>query len=201
MNPFEDTNVSIAFDGWIDKILNEIKFLDNEYILKSSVAELEELYVNKVIIEPLLLHVDRRHIRDQSDIKIDVSHDPSRAVFSEGQVFAKGTEVDIAIPFEGDGRLWRVRPSKFGISGYPEIEVTEGEISFSVTFLDDSANPERVKSQVDRKIGLLERAINYLKDDVVKHNGSAPNIIKDALQNKRQLAQSVMDVVAGLDIT
>ena len=200
MKPFEDTDASIAFINWIDRILNDIRYLDNEYVLKSSVAELENFYINKVIIEPLVLHADRCHIRGQSGIQIDVSHDPSRAVFSEGQTFAKGTKVDIAIPFAGDDRLWRVRPSKFGISGYPEIEVTDGEILFSVTFLDDSANPERVKSQVDRNIGLLERAINDLKGDVVKHNDSSPNIIRDALQNKRQLAQSAMGVVAGLDI-
>ena len=53
INPFREGDTFAAFRNLIEKIVNEVESLDNEYILKASAIELEDYYVNKALIEPL----------------------------------------------------------------------------------------------------------------------------------------------------
>ena len=200
MHPFRDGDTFTTFRNIIDSVSNEITSLDNEYVLKASEAELEEFFIDKVILEPLVLHSDQQYIKNQTGTQIDVSHDFRRTVFPGERAVVRGTKIDIAIPFEGDPMLWQVRASTFSMGGYPDIEIRNSEISFSITFPDDSAEPERLKSDIERNIKSLEEAVGYLNNDVTNHNNSAPNTIKQALQRKRQLAQSTTGAVAALGI-
>ncbi|MEW8222690.1 MAG: hypothetical protein AB2729_10135 [Candidatus Thiodiazotropha taylori] len=200
MHPFRDGDTFATFRNIIDTVSDEIKSLDNEYVLKASEAELEEFFIDKVILEPLVLHSDQRYIKNQAGTQIDVSHDFRRAVFPGERAVVRGTKVEIAIPFEGNPMLWQIRASTFSMGVYPDIEIRNHEISFSISFPDDSAEPERLKSDIERNIKALEEAVGYLKNDVTNHNNSAPNAIKQALQRKRQLAQSTTGAVAALGI-
>jgi len=198
--PFRDGDTFATFRNVIEKITREIKSLENDYVLKASQAELEDFYVEKVLIHPLILHTDQYYIENQSGTKLDVSHDFRRAVFPGERAIVQGTRLDIAIPYEGDKVLWKIQASTFSVSGYPEIEVRDSEILFTVTFPDDSADPERMKSDIDRQVKSLADAANYLRQDVENHNRTAPGSIKSALQRKRQLAESTIGAVSKLGI-
>lgn len=130
----------------------------------------------------------------------NVSNDFNRAVFHGENAFVKGTKLEIAIPFEGDPILWQIRASSWSLSGYPEIEVAEGEIIFSVSFADDSVNPERLKSDINSYIESLEGAVGHIRQDVIAHNNSAPNIVKQFLKAKRETALATTGAVAALGI-
>ena len=124
----------------------DIKALENGCVLKASTTELEDFYVGKVLVEPLVLNSEDRYIAEQSGVDIDVSHDFTRATFPGRRAIVRGTRIDLAVPFEGDPILWRIRPSTFTLDGYPQIEVREGEIQISFLFPDDSMSSERVRS-------------------------------------------------------
>lgn len=200
MYPFREGDTFATFRNIIDSVTNEIKALDNGYVLKASEAELEEYFTEKAFIEPLVLHSDQQYIKNQSGTQIDVSHDFRRAVFPGERAVVRGTKIDIAIPFEGDPMLWRVRASTWSSGGYPEIEVKNGEIQLSISFPDDSANPDQLKADISRNIKSLEDAVGYLKNDVANHNNSVPNTVKQALKRKRELAQATTGTVAALGI-
>ncbi len=200
MYPFREGDTFATFRNIIDSVVNEIMSLENGYILKASETELEEFYTEKALIDPLVLHSDQQYIKNQSGTQIDVSHDFRRAVFPGERAVVRGTRIDIAIPFEGDPMLWRVRASTWSSGGYPEIDVKNGEIIFSVSFPDDSANPEQLKSDISRSIKSLEDAVGYLKNDVANHNNDVLNTVKQALNRKRELAQATTGAVAALGI-
>ena len=200
MYPFRDGDTFVTFRNIIDSVVNEIKSLENGYVLKASEAELEEFYTEKALIDPLVLHSDQQYIKNQSGTQIDVSHDFRRAVFPGERAVVRGTRIDIAIPFEGDPMLWRIRASTWSSGGYPEIKVENGEIIMSVSFPDDSANPERLKSDISGSIKSLEGALGYLKNDVANHNNSVRNAVKQALKRKRDLAQASTGAIAALGI-
>jgi hypothetical protein len=86
------------------------------------------------------------------------------------------------------------------MSGYPDIEISSGEIEFSISFPDDSVDPDRLKSSIEKNIKSLEDAVGYLKNDVTNHNNLVPNTVKQALQRKRELAQSTSGAIAALGI-
>ncbi|MCK9385609.1 MAG: hypothetical protein M0Q15_13400 [Nevskia sp.] len=200
MYPFRDGDTFAAFRNIIDSVVNEIKSLENGYVLKASEAELEEFYTEKALIDPLVLHSDKQYIKNQSGTQIDVSHDFRRAVFPGERAVVRGTRIDIAIPFEGNPMLWKIRASTWSSGGYPEIDVKNGEIILSISFPDDSANSDQLKSDITRSIKSLEDAVGYLKNDVTNHNNSVPNAVKQALKRKRELAQATTGAVAALGI-
>ena len=167
---------------------------------KASQTELEEYFIEKVLIKPLVLHSDKRYITNQSGAQIDVSHDFRRAVFPGERAVVRGTRIDIAIPYEGDPMLWQIQASNFRVEGYPDIEIRNNEVLFSISFPDDSAESDLIRSDIERNIKSLENAVGYLKNDVTNHNNSAPNTIRQVLARKRTLAQSTTGAIAALGI-
>jgi len=200
IRPFRNGDTFATFRNVTEKVTQEIQSLDNGYVLKAAPTELEDYYVDKVTIQPILLHADQYYIENQTGTKIDVSHDFDRAVFPGERAIIQGTRLDIAIPYEGDPMLWRIRPSTFSLSVYPEIEVRDDSIVLSIRFPDDSAEPAKLKSEIDEQIRSLVETIQNLKRDVENHNGSAPQAVKSALQCKRKLAESTTGAVAALGI-
>jgi len=200
MYPFGNEDTFTTFRNLIDKVTGEINSLDNEYVLKASPTELEQYFVQKVLISPLVLHVDERYIKNRTGAEIDVSHDFLRAVSPGERAIVRGTRLNIAIPFEGDPMLWRIRASTFSMGGYPDIEIHGSEVVFGISFPDDSAESERLRSEIERHTKSLTDAVGYLKRDVDNHNNSAPNTIRQALERKRKLAQSTIGAVAALGI-
>ncbi len=132
--------------------------------------------------------------------QLDVSHDFRRGVFLGERAIVKGTSLEIAIPFEGDPMLWKIQASTFSMSGYPDIEIRNNEVLFNVSFPDDSADPDRLRADIERNIKSLSDAVGYLKNDVDAHNNSAPNAIRQTLERKRNLSQSATGAVAALGI-
>jgi hypothetical protein len=200
MRPFSDGDTYGTFRDLVNTVTAEINSLDNEYVLKASSTELEQHFIDKVLITPLVLHVEDKYIKDQSGTQIDVSHDFDRVVFPGERAIIKGTSLEIAIPFEGDPMLWRLRASTFSISGYPDIEISNNEMSFNIRFPDDSVNSDRLRADIDRSVKSLSDAVRHLKNDVDNHNASAPNTIRQVLERKRTLAQSATGAVAALGI-
>jgi hypothetical protein len=200
MYPFRDGDTFATFRNLLENVTVEINSLDNEYVLKASPTELEQYFIEKVLIAPLILHQDERYIRNQTGTEIDVSHDFRRAVFPGERAVVKGTRVEIAMPFEGDPMLWRIRASTFSMGGYPDIEIRNNEVVFGVSFPDDSADSDRLRTAIETYTKSLVDAVGYLKRDVDNHNNSAPKTIKQALERKRKLAQAAVGAVAALGI-
>jgi hypothetical protein len=200
MEPFREGDTFTTFSNLVNTIKAEILALENEYVLKASRSELEAYYVEKVMLDPLVLHSDQYYILSQSGTQIDVSYDSNRFVPRGEQVFVRGTELEIAIPFEGDPILWRVRASTFSLSGYPSIDVRSGIVVLKIAFPDDSAEPVALKSQIDHKIQSLQDAVANLRLDVDAHNSSAPQVIKGTLSSKIASAQATLGAVAALGI-
>ena len=198
--PFRDGDTFGMFRALVEATVREIDTLDNEYVLKASPTELEEYYVSKVTITPLSLDAPNHYIEGQKGTQVDVSHDFDRAAFPGERIVVKGTTLHIAIPYTGDKNLWRIRPSTFSLSGYPEIEIRDDVVVFGCTFPDDSANPEQLKSEIQNNISSLADAVANLRRDVENHNRTAPGTIRSALAQKRAKAQAAVGAVAALGI-
>jgi len=199
-SPFTDGDTFATFGKIVKEIEEKILSLDNEYVLKASPVELEDYYVDKVTIHPLIFHADRRFIENRKGTKVDVSYDFRRDVFPGERAMVQGTRLDIAIPYEGDSWLWKVRASTYSLSGYPEIEVRSDAIVLSFSFPDDSPEPERLKSEIEREIKTLSEAVQNLNRDIENHNKYAPQMVRDALLRKRQMAEAGLGAVTALEI-
>ena len=198
--PFRDGDTFATFRALVEGTVREIDSLDSEYVLKASPTELEEYYVSKVTVTPLSLDAHNHYIEGQKGTQLDVSHHFDRVAFPGDRIVVKGTTLHIAIPYSGDRNLWRIRPSTFSLSGYPELEIRDDVVVFACTFPDDSANPERLKAEIQNNIKSLADAVANLRRDVDNHNRTAPETIRSALAQKKAKAQSAVGAVAALGI-
>jgi hypothetical protein len=200
IHPFRDGDAHATFSNLRDSTVQEIDGLENDYVLKASPTELEQYYIAKASVTPLTLDGSGYYIEGQEGTQIDVTGDFRRGVFGHGPHYVKGTALDIAVPYGGDQQLWRLRASTYSLSGYPELEVRDDVVVFSCRFADDSPEPERLKSEIERTVQSLKEAVTHLAGNVENHNREAANAIKAALQRKLQKAQSAVSAVAGLGI-
>jgi hypothetical protein len=198
--PFYEGNTSLAFEHHLQSVLKEIRELDNGYVLRTSPAELERHYLEKVRIEPLILHIDQRYQLEPRTIPVDARHDRNRFFFPGDTPYTiSGTELSLAIPYEGDKQLWKITPSH-SISGCPEIEVEPAVIIFRYIFADSAAEQVELGSQIDRHLKALTENVQYLRRDVDQYNATAPDKVTEALQQKRTQALRASNVVASLGI-
>jgi len=200
IKPFREGETFATFKNLVDKTVLEINSLENDYVLKASPAELESYYIDKITIQPLVLHASDFYIENQRGTKIDVSHHFDRVVFPGERAIVQGTQLDIAIPYEGDKLLWRIRPSTFSLSGYPELEVRNDVVAFSTTFPDDSVQSEQLKKEIDNQVKSLVQAVENLARDVENHNRTAPARIREALERKRKLSGASVSAIGNLGI-
>ena len=200
IRPFRDGDGFQTFLNIVEQTIREIEALENDYVLKASPVELEQYYVSKVTITPLTLSAKEYFVDKQEGTQIDVSHDFRRARFGNERIIVKGTALNIAIPFTGDSGLWRIRPSAYSVSGYPELAIRDGVVIFSCSFPDDSPEPERLKAEIERTVKSLGNAVANLANDVASHNREAPQKIREALERKLTKAKATLNAVASLGI-
>jgi len=200
LHPFSDGDTFVTFRKITETAVREIEALENDYVLKASPVELEQYYISKVTVTPLTLDAKNHYIDNQKGTPIDVSHDFRRAAFRGERIVVKGTVLSIAIPFTGDAFLWRVRPSTYSLSGHPELEVRDDVVVFNCSFPDDSPEPERLKTEIEKTIRSLSDAVSNLARDVDNHNKEAPQAVRAALQKKLLKAKAAVSAVAGLGI-
>jgi hypothetical protein len=201
MQPFSDGDVHATFSNIVEKVCQEIDALDSQYVLKASPTELEDHFIDKVTVNPLVLHVDQQHIESQRTIKIDVSRDFRRAVMPGRRAVVPATEVAIAIPYDGEQNLWRIRPSTFSLSGYPELDVHDDRIVLHFSFPDDSPeDQQRLKGEIERDIKYLAETVANQRRDVEQHDRTAPDRIRARLKAKREKALAATHAVSALGI-
>lgn len=200
IRPFSEGDTFATFRNHIQKTTSEIEALENDYVLKASPVELEQYYISRVLIAPLELDVENRYIDDQGGTQIDVSHDIRRAGFGGRPILVRGTTLHIAIPFTGDPELWRIRPSTFGFSGYPKLEIRDNVIVFKCSFPDDAAESQRLKEDIEKTIDSLSQGVANLAKDVENHNKEAPNAVRTILQQKLSNVRAAVSAVADLGI-
>jgi hypothetical protein len=200
MKPFSEHALSDVLRAHLDATLKEIKALDSDYVLKAAPTELEQHFISKGNLEPLILRIEDQHIVERSGVDIDVSHDFARGVLPGERAVVRGTRLRIAVPFEGDREFWRFRPSSVSLSGYPDITISEGQITLSFSFPDDSADAQALKARIDSDIKRLAAAVGWVHNDVTQFNSSYPAQIRNALESRLATARETTDTVAALGI-
>lgn len=200
IRPFSTGDLRATLEGKLKKLVHEIGELNTDYVLKASVTELEQHFVEQAEVTPLVLHTDDYFIEDQSGTTIDVSHDHARFIVPGDRAEVPGTRLQIAIPYEGDRQLWKLRPSTYSLSGWPAINAYDDRIVLTITFPDDSVDEAGLKRRIDSEIESLQKAVGTIQSDVKRHNESIPTQIANAIEKRRQRARATANAVAGLGI-
>jgi hypothetical protein len=201
-SPFRDNDTFTLLRRLQEETRDEIRNLQNDYVLRSSVTELETYFIEKTRLEPITLLIDERSMEEPVSSPIDVRRDQNRMFFpgDDGPFHVPGTKTTIIIPFTGNQSLWRIRPSSYNPSGHPSITVASDTIRIEYHFADDTATGEKLRQQIERNCSSLKSAVDSLRQDIERHNAAVPEMVKVELNRKRQQAQAATNAVSAVGI-
>ena len=175
---FNRVEWSAVEQGQNADIKKEILQMGDDRILNTPIEDLCDYYEKKYeIIAPRL--IEDNIVVDSSEVNIDVSHDRSRYIRDKSKPFyLKGTEIEITLPFDGDGEMFHISPNIFS-TNLPIGTIQNQEIIFSISGLDLTS--ESVQTAVSNTISNIKEKLTRLQSLASQWN---PTI---RVQSKQQI--------------
>jgi len=199
-HPFSNAQLSDFVEGYLETVLQKIRGLGTDYMLKASLTELENHFVDEARLVPLVLHLDQITLGSQTAVEVEINPF-ERAVMPGDDPYVRGTLLRFDIPYEGTRELWRYRPWAFATISLPKVDIRDDHISFYQHFPDDSPPAsDRLKAQIDKDKRALQQAVEAAREQVTEYNARIPAVIRAALDLRIQQARSTTSVVEGLGV-
>ena len=147
---------------WFDVERNQKKLLkevvasmDGNRLLNTSVDDLCTYLIGKYSIDDVPTLRPEEIVVDQRESQIDVSRDPMRAVRDRSRpTYVPGTEIEYSIPFDGDGNVFEVQPTRRTLSP-PRGYVADGELRIYIRGIDLA--PDKVKMEFEATLSLIKQ--------------------------------------------
>ncbi len=176
------------------KMCEAIDAIDANRLLNTSVEDLCDYFEQEYRINVPVLKENAITV-DQTEAKIDVSHDPFRFVPSGQKIYVAGTNVTYFVPFDGDASLFKLHASTFTFNP-PRAEIGNGELRIRFTF--EASSSDRLKSQFEKTLGEIKTNLDCMRKDVENHNRSIRSKAKARIESRRQKLLNDQGLAASL---
>ncbi len=164
-------------------------------LLATAEADIIEYVVAKYSIPCPVLH------RDQIE-QLPVSEDTgtARDAFSGMTYQRRVTKIVIAVPFDGEEDVFKLRPSQFGLST-PAAEIRKGELRLS--WASDQGtradvDSEKVRRYFDGQLDRIEQLLGWARADVERYNRDLRVQVRSAVAERRAKLLADRQLEAGI---
>jgi len=186
------------FDAVKETAKREVEGIDTNAILNSSEEDLAKYLSDKYYLDPPILEQDKTTISPPSDVEVDVSRDPMRAVFNRDEpCYVKGVTVTVSVPFSGDGEYFKYTPGTFNY-GPPHGDVAGQEVH--LIFHQIEPNADELDREIKRRIADIQQYLGWVKRDIDNFNKDFAPFIRDVIRQRKQKKLKDLDLVAKLGI-
>lgn len=188
---FNEHNLSDVLDTSKRNMAGEIDRMDRDYILNASPADLINYLEDKFHYEAPVLHENQIQIADEREVVKEVS--------DYGRLRkAKMNQITVAIPFSGNSSLFKCRPSTY-TSGPPIGEIQDDR-EIHLTYAREDSNHEAIQSQLEKDLKEIRQYLQWLTDDIRKHNSNLRATAEQQVQARRERALSSAKLLGSLNI-
>ena len=165
----------------------------------SNDQEIIDHIVARLKVSPLVLQEDAKTM-NSAETQVDVSGDARRMFLQShsSPFFIHGTSVDVNVPFSGEEWLFRYRTNTWS-TVFPCAEVKGSYLQISISLPHDE-KPERFKEIYSREIQLIQEYVNISYAQVEGYNRSLPQLVQQAINNRRERLSKHADIAALLEI-
>ena len=178
-----------------DQMANEIKKIDENRLLNSSVDDLAVYLAKKYQIDVPKLLVDDIVV-DQREQKIDVSRDGNRYISDRSKPFyITGSEIQVEIPFTGEAGAFRIQPNPFTYNP-PRAKVVGSSITFAI--VGTNLQADAVRQEINKTAQEIESNLANLRNNVAAMNDQLQGEAKTALEARRAQLLANRNMVASL---
>lgn len=195
-SPFRDNDLRLQLEAHKKQLVDEVRNADDDYVLSVGEAQYLEHLVAEYTVQPLVLLADDVSVSTTEEM-IPAEHFPNRFNVRPGEHYAKPVYT-FHVPFEGDSGLFRSRASTYTTGPYPEIRVTDGEVSFQHTAFNDDANV--IKRAMVEGLERLARGAEFIRQDLDAYNARVPGQAAAVLQARKEELLKRRDVTASLGV-
>ena len=186
------------FDAVKEAAKKEVESIDTDSLLKSSEEDFVRYFSDKYALDPPILDADNKSISPPSDVDIDVSRDPMRAVFDRDEpCYVKGVTVTVSVPFSGDGTFFMYTPSPYTMSP-PRGDIIEQELH--LIFCQIEPNAEELQREISSRINEIQQYLGWVKNNIEGFNKEFGPFIREVIRQRKQKKLKDLDLVAKLGI-
>ena len=190
MKLFRDYELRSVFDETLNKVYTAIARYTNDEIMANDLQILcSNLYEMFKIVPVTLLEEDMgKRTFKQGNVNQFIpayqSWDGSKTIVVDGVILR------CAYPFEGSAILFQCQGSTFSLSGYPDIEVNNGEIILEYRYAIQDVDCESWNDEVERRkatdIESIRQGLSYVNRDVCDFDSGFKDKILQMLAERKK---------------
>ncbi|MDH6329494.1 hypothetical protein M2299_000294 [Stenotrophomonas sp. 1278] len=194
---FSDLDLRAMIEGQRAQIEREVDELDSNRLLNTSEEDLIRYFVEKYTLEaPVLLH-DEMTV-DQRETQVDARLHGSRWIRDESRPFyIPGQQIDIEVPFTGDGDLFKARASTFTTSP-PRGRIAGQSVILSFEVPHDMN--QDIRPALDRQLNEIKQHLGWVSNDVAGYNRGIYALGEASIKRRKQRLLANQGRVAALGI-
>lgn len=172
------------------RIQEQVDNIPKDQFLNSPYDDVIEHVVSQNTVDPIIIYEDRITAPEPSECQVDVSGDPRRFIRDTSRpCYIAGHEISVEIPFSGDHNLLRAKTSTWStVSPTGEIRQNrDGTGKIVMIFRQPhDADPAQIKSNLDNNLKTIKEYVGWSKSQVEAYNQSLPNLVKQAVDFRRE---------------
>lgn len=198
---FSEGELRRFLDDRIERAKADVEAVPAQRLLGADEAVLADELLQRHTLHLPSVRWDAREVHEPREVDVDVSRERDRAGFGrDRQLIAKGVEIPMVVPFEGDPELFRHHPNRYG-AGPPYASVRGNELHFGYTLsrLDDDGQ-KALKNQIDQDGRLLSTFLAGVGDDVGVYHHNLRNEITQAIAARKRRLGQTSDLLTKLGI-
>ncbi|GAA5011593.1 hypothetical protein FNZ56_00375 [Pseudoluteimonas lycopersici] len=194
---FSDLELRNVIDHQRDQIIREIEGLEANRLLNTSEDDLVQYFVEKYTIEPPSLLRDEM-TADQRETQVDARYHGNRWIRDESRpVYIPGQQIDIDVPFAGEGDLFKARASTFTMSP-PRGKVVGQHLILSFEIPHDMNTD--IRPSLDRQLDEIDRHLDWVRKDMSGFNNGIYAVAETAVRKRKERLLANQGRVAALGI-
>jgi len=187
---FADFDLADSLRAKQSSIQEKIDSIDKDQFLATPYDDLIDYVVNHNTIVPITLYEDRIVASEPTECQVDVSGDPRRFIRDTSRPFyIAGHEISIEIPFTGDHNLLKAKTSTWS-SVFPTGQIRQSRDGIEKIVMvfrqPHDADPNQIKLSFDSNLKIIKEYLNWSKAQVVAYNQSLNNLVKQAVDFRRE---------------
>lgn len=191
MQPFHDYDLRKVIETQSQKLNEYIEKYSNDEIMANNLDILADNCYEQFHIAPV--EIGEEEFCKRSIIQQKIKHrcDPFwRDIKGQEYVFIDGYSMSFVFPFLGEVDLFKCQASTFSLSGYPDIEIVGGFITFHYELLmgemKSDEDKDKLIKRLEHDLDSVKRGISHANSDVASFNQSLRQSALNALQTKKQ---------------
>jgi hypothetical protein len=170
------------------KMLQEIRNLPEHQVLNTPIddlaAHLEQKYIiNVPVIDETGIHVDSH---DTQLDRVDIFGD---------RFTASGTQIDVIVPFTGNGEAFTIRPTTASLNP-PRAVVRGQQLHLNITGVE--LNADQVRGQIRSALGEIKTHLDCLRSNAAALNNELAPLARAHVEQRRQKFLADRNLVASL---